>query len=67
MIAINLLAACSGTISNPCPELIPYDPPIEDDAARELALLPNPSVIAQMIIDYQQLRDEVRACRGREG
>lgn len=46
-----------------CPAIRSYDPVTQKQAARELQKLPRGSVVAEMIGDYGDLRDQVRACR----
>lgn len=58
-----ILAACSSTPVALCPAVVPYTQPQQDRAADELGTLPKPSMLGQMMADYGQLRDKLRACQ----
>lgn len=47
-----------------CPAIQQYPKELQDRALAEYAALPKGSAIKEMIGDYLQLRDRVRACRG---
>lgn len=46
-----------------CPPVVEYSKEFQALAAEELALLPEGSVIAEMLADYSILRDQARSCR----
>ncbi len=46
-----------------CPEIRAYDAATLERALAEYRALPQGSAIQQMLGDYKQLRDRVRACR----
>jgi hypothetical protein len=47
-----------------CPHLRQYSEATQDRALAEYRALPAGSALKAMIGDYQNLRDQVRACRG---
>ena len=47
-----------------CPHLRQYSAATQDRALAELRALPAGSALKAMVGDYQNLRDQVRACRG---
>jgi hypothetical protein len=49
-------------IANVCPPVVKYSREFEARAAEELALLPERSVIAEMLSDYAVMRQQARAC-----
>lgn len=64
------LAGCNPDGSDPvvvatvvCPVLRNYDQATQDRALAEYKALPKDSAIKQMIGDYSNLREQVRACR----
>ncbi|MSO93507.1 MAG: hypothetical protein EXQ86_08940 [Rhodospirillales bacterium] len=63
-IAASLLAACAGASSDPtvCPPVVAYSRDFQARAADELAGLPAPSALEEMLKDYTSLRDQLRAC-----
>lgn len=63
LIALASLSACASVSFSGCPVPRDYAPGFLQRAADELVALPPDSPLAQMIIDYQVLRDQVRACR----
>jgi hypothetical protein len=66
LLACLLMAACQPQVAvkTVCPPLIDYDPAFLNSAADELDRLPAGSPVARLVIDYRQLRDMVRACKG---
>ena len=50
-----------------CPHLRQYSAATQDRALAELRALPAGSALKAMVGDYQNLRDQVRACRGEGG
>lgn len=66
-IATSLLSGCAtvssdelGSVS--CPPVVEYSREVQTRAAEELELLPERSVVAEMIADYSVMRDQARAC-----
>lgn len=61
-----LLPACttggSNVHYNACPRVIDYDGKTLKQAANELKGLPDGSVTAKLISDYNRIRDALRAC-----
>jgi hypothetical protein len=51
-------------ISDVCPTLFVYSAERQSAAADELAALPEPSTLAEMIADYGVVRSEIRVCSG---
>ncbi len=49
-----------GSVS--CPPVVEYSREVQTRAAEELELLPERSVVAEMIADYGVMRDQARAC-----
>ena len=45
-----------------CPPVVEYSREVQARAAEELALLPEGSVVVEMMGDYAVLREQVRAC-----
>ncbi|MBP0485047.1 hypothetical protein J5474_21450 [Sagittula sp. M10.9X] len=67
-IATSLLSGCAAVSSDgravrTCPPVVDYSREFQAQAADELALLPEGSAIAEMLIDYAVMRDQARACR----
>lgn len=67
-IATSLLSGCAtvssdGRAVRTCPPAVDYSREFQARAAEELALLPEGSAIAGMLIDYAVMRDQARACR----
>jgi hypothetical protein len=46
-----------------CPPVVEYSRNFQARAAKELALLPEGSAIAEMISDYAVMREQARVCR----
>lgn len=65
--ATSLLGACATAPSDgaPCPPVVAYSQEFLARVANELERLPPGSAIEQMLADYQVMRDQARACRGR--
>ena len=68
-IATSLLSGCATVGSEPggisaCPPVVEYSREFQARAAAELLLLPEHSVLAEMMSDYVVLREQARACRG---
>ncbi|MGZ9112935.1 MAG: hypothetical protein ACXW3X_18175, partial [Rhodoplanes sp.] len=63
-IAVSLLTGCATERSDgaPCPPVAAYSPEFLARAADELDVLPPGSAIEQMLIDYQVMWDQARAC-----
>jgi uncharacterized protein YceK len=67
-IATSLLSGCATVRSEDgrlamCPPVVEYGREFQARAAEELALLPEGSLIADMLRDYAVMRDQARACR----
>ena len=67
-IATTLLTACATGVSEPrvvtvCPPVVEYTREFQARAAEELGMLPDGSVVAEMLADYSVMRDQSRACR----
>ena len=67
-IATSLLSGCAavssdGRVVRTCPPVVDYSREFQAQAAEELALLPEGTAIAEMLIDYAVMRDQARACR----
>lgn len=66
-IATSLLTGCATVGSDvsglaACPPVVEYSNEFQELAAEELALLPEDSVIAEMLSDYAVMRQQARAC-----
>ncbi|MCA0871462.1 hypothetical protein LCL97_11540 [Seohaeicola saemankumensis] len=46
-----------------CPPVAEYSREFQTQAAEEMAMLPEGSVIAEMLADYAVMREQARACR----
>lgn len=46
-----------------CPPVVEYSREFQARAAVELALLPNGSVVVEMMSDYAVMREQARVCR----
>jgi hypothetical protein len=62
-----LLSGCAtvgsdGPGPKTCPPAIEYSREFQARAAEELALLPEGSVIAEMLADYAVMREQARSC-----
>jgi hypothetical protein len=62
-----LLSGCATGGSEPriatvCPPVIEYSREFQARAAEELRLLPDGSVIAEMLSDYAVIREQAQAC-----
>lgn len=57
------LAGCTTTTVAVCPAIVDYTPGQQDEAADELLVLPPGSIITQMLLDYGELRNRLRACQ----
>ena len=65
--ATSLLTGCAtvgseGGESGACPPVVEYSRKFHARAAEELALLPEGSAIADMLVDYAVMRDQARTC-----
>ena len=45
-----------------CPPVVEYSREFQARAAEELAMLPEGSIIAEMLADYGVMREQARAC-----
>lgn len=66
ILALLLLGACapSPVVKTVCPPIKEYDQAFLSEAARELRRLGDSNPVAQLVVDYRQLRDVIRACEG---
>ena len=68
LLAALLLAACA-TPAPPtptvkvCPAIVTYSSADQAKASAELKALPSGDILAQFIVDYAALRQQVRACQ----
>lgn len=67
VIATSLLSGCAtaGFEANglsACPPVVEYSREFQTRAAEELALLPDGSVVVEMMGDYAVIREQARAC-----
>lgn len=67
-VATSLLSGCATDSSEPgiataCPPVVEYSREFQMQTAEELALLPEGSMIAEILADYAVMRDQARACR----
>jgi hypothetical protein len=62
--ASSLLAACGATVQTVCPPLKSYDQPFLSRLADELERAPGESAMVRAVLDYRELRDMIRACKG---
>ncbi|WP_336429213.1 hypothetical protein [Roseovarius sp. E0-M6] len=46
-----------------CPPVVEYSREVQARAAEELLLLPEGSVVVEMLADYAMMREQVRACK----
>ena len=67
LIAALLAAACTPVpvVKTVCPPIKEYDAEFLQSAARDMERLPGGSPVAQLVVDYRQLRDVIRACEAR--
>ena len=67
MVATSWLAACAPAGSDlpaaVCPPVVDYSAEYQARAADELALLPEPSAVAEILSDYADMREQARASR----
>jgi hypothetical protein len=66
-IATSFLSGCAtvrsdGRAIGTCPPVVEYSREFQARAAEELALLPEGSVIAEMLADYAVMREQARSC-----
>ena len=67
VIAASWLTGCAGVdfeTGGPgvCPPVVAYTREFQVQAAEELAILPNGSVVVEMMGDYAVMREQARAC-----
>nr|WP_050664139.1 hypothetical protein [Roseovarius tolerans] len=67
VIATSWLTGCATGVSEPriatvCPPVVEYTREFQARAAEELGILPDGSSIAEMLADYNVMRDQARAC-----
>ena len=67
-LATSFLSACATVGSEDgrlatCPPVVEYGREFQAWAAEELALLPEGSMIAEMLSEYAVMRDQARACQ----
>lgn len=69
LLALTSLASCATGSSSltpvtlVCPTIVEYSAEFQSRAADELEMLPPGSALAEMVGDYGQLRERIRACR----
>jgi hypothetical protein len=65
-IVTNLLTACatvnSERITGVCPPVVEYDAGFQARAAKEVLLLPDGSIVVEMLSDYAVMREQARGC-----
>lgn len=61
-----LLSGCAQTVvvKTVCPPIVNYDAPYMTRLANEVDAMPADAAAVRAIIDYRQLRDVIRACKG---
>lgn len=70
VIATSFVTGCktagsdSVVVAPACPPVVPYSREYLLRADAEVALLPNNSVLVEMLSDYSVMRDQARACKG---
>ena len=66
IVTISLTGCATGVsasrIASVCPPVVEYSREHQVRAAEELALLPEKSVIAEMLADYAEMREPARSC-----
>lgn len=62
-LAFLAITACTSTPVAVCPAVVPYTQGEQTRAADELGTLAKPSMLGQMMADYGQLRERLRACQ----
>ncbi len=68
VIVTSLLGACA-TVSSErvvgvCPPVVEYDAGVQARAVEEVQVLPEGSMIVEMLSDYAVIREQARVCRG---
>ena len=63
LLAAGLLNACVRTVTVTCPAVTEWTPGQQAEAADKLLALPPGSILTEMMLDYAQLRDKLRACQ----
>ena len=68
-IATSLLSGCAtdgsdGSGQGTCPPVVDYGRGFQARAAEELALLPEGSAVAEMLVHYAVMREQVSLCSG---
>lgn len=56
------ISACTPTITNVCPPIQVYSKEFNKELADEVEKLPDGSLIIRALIDYTNLRDQLRIC-----
>lgn len=64
LLLILFLTACETTTFSACPEVRVYSPEEQDKAYVELSQMPSDSTLKAWIVDYKQLRQESKDCKG---
>jgi len=70
VIATIWLTACATAGSDTggpvvCPPVVEYSRAVQAQAAEELDLLPEGSVVVEMLSDYAVMREQARGCAGK--
>ncbi len=65
-----MLSGCAtvnsdGVMLGACPPVVEYSREFQAQAAKELALLPEGTAIAEMLSNYAVMREQARACGSR--
>lgn len=66
VIVTSLLSACA-TVSSEravgvCPSVVEYDADFQAKAAEEMLLLPDGSIVVEILSDYAVMREQAQAC-----
>lgn len=62
--AVSLLAGCQTVPVPVCPSIVEYTPETQRAALAELQRLGKHSTLGRFMVDYKQIRDKLRSCRG---
>lgn len=67
VIVTSLLTACatvsSERIVGVCPPVVEYDAGLQASATEEVLLLPDGSIVVELLNDYAVMREQARGCR----
>jgi len=62
LLSISLLSGCVKGVFNTCPPIVAYSADQMEKSITEVEQLPADSEILNMILDYAQLREQLRYC-----